>query len=95
MTVWVDLICIGHVPRAAGAAIIVCYCLLRGGILGLVGIESIAVLVLCAPNLTRSTGSIDLEDGVVGSVDIGINTHAEEMLVIVGIDAWINFRAPA
>jgi len=38
---------------------------------------------------------IDLEDCVVGSVDIGVDSQAEEMLVVMGVYPGVDFRSPA
>lgn len=95
MTVRVDFVRVGHVPRATGAAVIVCYRLLGVRVLGLVGIECIAVLVFRTPNLTRSSCGIDLKHCIIWPVNVWVDAHAEEMLVIVRVDTWVDFGAPA
>lgn len=58
-------------------------------------IESVAVLILWASNIARCRLRVNLKDGVFRPVDIGINTHAEQMLMIVCVDTWVNLSAPA
>lgn len=57
-------------------------------------IERVAVFVLLAPNGGVRSAGIDLEDRIQRPVDIRVDAHTEEMLVVVGIDARVNFRAP-
>lgn len=58
-------------------------------------VESVTIFVLRASDFTRTRFGVNLEDSIVGSINIGIDTHAEEMLVIVRIDSWIDFGTPA
>ena len=94
MTVRVDFVRVSHLPSPARASVIVRHCLLRRRVLGLVRVKSIAVLVLGAAYLSRSSSGIDLKHCIRGPVNIGIYPHTEEMLVVVGVNARIDLGAP-
>lgn len=94
-TVRIQLIRVRHLPRPATRAIIVRHRLRGRRILLLLGVERIPIFVLLAPDLSFPSHGIDLEDGVLRSVNVGVDTHAEEMLMVVGVDAGVDFRAPA
>ena len=89
------LVGVGHLPCPAGSAVVVGHGFFGRGVLGLVGVKRISVLVLGTTNFTGALPGIDLEDGVLGSIDIGIDPHAEEMLMVVGVDTGVDFGSPA
>ncbi len=95
MTVRIYLVCVRHVPRAASSPIVIGNGLLDGFELCFFGVECVAVFVLLTSDLTRTPDGIDLEDSVVGPVNVRVETQTEEMLVVMSIDAGINFGAPA
>lgn len=95
MTVWVDSIGVRHFPRPTRAAIIVRHGLFRRRELGLVSVERISIFVLCTTDFTWTSSGVDLEDSILRPIDIRIYPHAEEMLVVVCIDAWVDLGAPA
>lgn len=95
LAVRVQLVSIGHFPGAAGGPVVVGHGLERGGELGLLRVEGVAVLVFGAAYLPRTADCIDLEDGVVGAVDVRVNSQAEQVLVVVSVDAGVDLGAPA
>lgn len=95
MTVWVEFVGIAHIPCSGSDAIVVADGFLDSGILGSLRIESISVWILLATNFASSLRGIDLEDSVVRTVDVRVDTQAEEMLVVVCIDSWVHFCSPA
>lgn len=52
------------------------------------------MLVFCAPDFARSTGGVDLEDGVLLPIDLGVKTEAEEVLVVVGVNTRVDLCSP-
>ena len=94
MAVRVDFIRVCNIPRPTAHAIIIRHRLLRCRVFRLLRVECITVFILCTPNRSIRGASIDLENGVQGPIDIGIDAHAEDMLVVMCVDAGINFRAP-
>lgn len=94
VAVFVDLVLIRHVPRSAAGPIVICHRFGRGGVFLLLGVEGVAVFVLFAADFAGSLLCVNLEDGVLRTVDVGIDPQAEEMLVVVSIDAGIDFCAP-
>ena len=95
VAVGIDLVRVCNLPRPASAAVVVGHGLLRGSVLCPMRIKGVAVLVLGASHLSCSAPSIDLEYCVFWSVDVWVYSHAEQMLVVVGVDAGIDFRAPS
>lgn len=57
-------------------------------------IESIAVFVLSGADFARSSAGVDLKDGVGGTINVRIDAHTEQVLVVVGVDTRINLCAP-
>ena len=92
--IWVQLALITHLPRATRAAVIVAHAVLRRPKFGSVRIEGIAIFILCTPHLPSSLPRIDLKDGVGGTVNVGIDPHAEEVLVIMCVHARVDLCAP-
>lgn len=90
-----QLVGVGHLPCSAGGSVVVGHGFFRCGVLGLMGVEGVSMLVFGATHFTSSLPGIDLEDGVLRPVDVGIDPHAEEMLMIVSIDARVDFGTPA
>lgn len=95
LAVGVELVRVGHIPRPTAATVVVGHCFFRRGVFLLLGVECIAVLVLGAANFARSSLRIYLEDRVVGPVDVWVDPQAEQVLVVVGIDARVDLCAPA
>lgn len=91
----VDLVGVCDFPGAAGVSVVVGHGLEWCGVFGLFGVEGVAVLVLGAADLAGPTDGVNLEDGVVGPVDHGVDAQAEEMLMVVCVDSRVNFGAPA
>lgn len=73
VAVRIELVCIAHLPRAAGAAVVVAHRPTLGLELPLGGAESIAVFILGAADFARAADSVDLEDGVIWAVDVGVD----------------------
>ena len=95
VAVGVELVGIAHIPCPRGNTIVVADCLLDSGILGSLGIEGISVEVLLATHFTSTLGSVDLEDGVVWAVDVGVDSQTEQMLMVMSIDSRIYFCSPS
>ena len=95
VTVGVDFVGICHFPGAAGRAVVIRHSLGRGGEFGLVGIKGIAIFIFGTANFAWASAGIDLKDGVLRPVDIGVYTHTKEMLVVVGVDAGVDFCTPS
>lgn len=94
MAVGVDLVCVGHVPCATGAAVVIRYRLEWCSELGLVCVESVAVFVFRTANFTRSSLRIDLEYCVLRTVNVRVYSQTKQMLVIVSVDAGIHLCTP-
>ena len=73
----VDLVRVGHLPGTASIAVIVTPGLASGRQFCLLSVEGIAVEILLAADFARTHCCIDLEDGVVGSINVWIDTQAE------------------
>ena len=95
VAVRVDLVRVGDFPRPTRTPVVIGHGFRRGGELGLVRIERVAVFVLRAAHFARPSFGVDLEDGVLWTVDVGVDPKAEEMLVVVRVDAGIDLGAPA
>lgn len=57
-------------------------------------VKGVAILVFSTANFCWCSSRIDLENGVLGTINVRIHSHTEEMLMIVGIDAWIDLGSP-
>lgn len=77
---------VGHVPRAAGGAVVVGDGLRDRLVLCLLGVEGVAVRIRRAADRGFAGGGVGLEDCVCGAVDVAVDTQAEKMLVVVGVD---------
>ena len=95
MAVRIQLVRISHLPGSRSDAVIIADRLLDFGVLGLLGKEGVSIEILLAANFTSPLDGIDLEDGVVGTVNIGVNSETEEMLVVVCVNTWVDFCSPA
>lgn len=93
--VGVQFVLVAHLPSSRGRSVVVGHGLDGVRILLLLRVEGVAVEVLFGSDFARTLSRVDLEDGVVRSVDVRVNSQTEQMLVIVGVDAWVDFRAPA
>lgn len=91
----VELVGVDHVPGAGGDAVVVADGFVDGFVFGLVGVEGVAVGVFGGADGAGAGGGVGLDDGVVGAVDVGVDAEAEEVLMIVRVDAWVDFGAPA
>ena len=87
----VQLVGVGDVPGAAGVVVA------DAGCLGFEGSfarhESVAVAVLFAADGSVAGHGVDFEDGVGVAVDAGVEAQAEEVLVVVRVDARVDFCA--
>lgn len=95
MTVWVDLVFIGHVPCSGGGTVIITNGLCDLCVLCALGVEGISVRVFFAADLTSARSCVDLEDCVVRTINVRIDTKAEKMLVVVCIDAGVDLGSPS
>lgn len=95
LAVGVELVGVGNLPGAGGGAVVVRHGLALGHELGALVIETVAVKVLGAADGGLAGDGVVDEDGVVGTVDVGVDAEAEEMLVVVGVDAGVDLSAPA
>ena len=77
VAVGVNLVGVCHFPRAARAAVVVAHGLFRRRVFGLVRVEGVAVFVFRAADFAGAGLGVDLEDGVQGPVDVGVDSHAE------------------
>lgn len=57
-------------------------------------IKGVTILVLRTTDFPWPSSGVNLEDCIFGPIDIGIHSHAEEMLVVVGVDPWVDFSSP-
>ena len=96
MTVGIDFVRVAHLPCPRARSIVVATSPPLGWYnLRLLGVESIAVFVLLAADLSSALRGIYLEDCVVWSIDVGVNSEAEQMLVVVCVDTRVDFSSPA
>ncbi len=95
VAVRVHFVRVGHLPRPARAAVVIRHRLFGRAELGLVRVEGVAVLVLLAADVAGPGPRVHLEDGVERAVDVGVYAHAEEVLMVVRVDAGVDFGAPA
>lgn len=95
MAVRIDLVRVRHFPRPACRTIVISHRFRGCGILFLVREERVAVFILCAPYFTGPLSCVDLEDCVLGAVDVWVDAQAEEMLMVMRVHAWVNFCAPS
>lgn len=83
------------IPSPRGATIVVRYRLSDGGIFRLSSVESISIFILCAPDIARSAGRIDLEDGVLLPVNLRVKSKTEQMLMVMCVNTRMHFYSPA
>ena len=95
LAIRVQLVLIAHVPRPRRVAVVIGHRLLRVRVLCLLREEGVAVVILFGSDLARALGGVDLEDRVVWTIDVRVDTETEEMLMVVGVDAGVDFCAPA
>ena len=95
LAVRIELVGVGHFPSSSGEAVVVRHGLERSGILRLLGVEGISVLIFGATDLPGATNCINLEDSVIGAVDVGVHAETEQVLVVVGVDTRVDFGTPA
>ena len=86
---------VGDVPCASRAAVVVGDCFDGSAVSCLFGGEGVAVGDLRTADWFWGGLGVDLEDGVVGAVDFGVDAEAEEMLMVVCVDAGVDLGAPA
>jgi hypothetical protein len=90
LAVRVELVRVGYAPRSVRMVVAdasshrLQFSLLRH--------KTVAVAITIAAQRSITGHSIDLKDSVLVSVDRGIQTKAEQMLMVVCIDAGIYFR---
>lgn len=90
-----NLFRVANLPRPARGAVVVCERLAGGVELGLPGAEGVAVVVLGRADGGVGGNGVDHEDGVPWPVDVGVDAQAEEVLVVVGVDARVDLCSPA
>lgn len=95
MGVGVEFVGVGHFPGARGDAVVVGDGFVDGFVFGFLGEEGVAVGIFGGADGARAGQGVGLEDGVVGAVNVGVDAQTEEMLMIVGVDAGVDFGAPA
>ena len=95
MAIRIDLVLVRNLPRPTGVSVKVGHGFGRGRVLGPLRRKGVAVLVLRRSDGRGRGPGIDLEDCVVRSVDVGVDAQAEEMLMVVRVDAGIHLGAPA
>lgn len=88
LAIRVESVRVADIPCPARRAVIVRYGFFRSGELGALGIESVAVWVLWASDWCIGGDSIIHEDRVFGTVHVGVNAKAEEVLVVVCVDTY-------
>lgn len=91
----VQLVRIRHLPRPTRVPIIITHRLDRVRELRLLGVEGITVGVLRRADSAGARDGIDLEDGVLVAVDLRVDAQTEQVLMVVGVDASVDFGAPA
>lgn len=91
----VGFVLVGNVPRTRRGAVVVGHGLDGVGVFSLLCVKGVAVIILGRAGFAGALGGVDLEDGVLGPVDVGVDAQTEEMLVVVRVDAWVDFGAPA
>ena len=74
---------IADLPGPHRPYVILCDRISHRGVLPLVRVEGIAVFILCAAYFSRTLGAVDLENGVLLAVDLGVDAQAEEVLMVV------------
>lgn len=90
-----QLIRIRNLPRAARRPVVVGPRFPRGIELGLLRVKGVSVKVLGGPGGRVGGDGVGDEDCVAGAVDVGVDAQAEEVLVVVGVDARVDLGAPA
>ena len=88
------LVGVGHLPSTAESAVVIAHASGHGLDLGLLGVECIAVRVLFAAHWCFCCYCVGDEDCVGRTVDVGIDTQAEEVLVVVCVDTRVDFCSP-
>lgn len=86
---------VAHFPGAACGSVVICFRLLWCLELRFQCVERVSVFVFCGADVAFAAGGVDHVDGVVGAVDVGVDAHAEKVLVVVGVYAGVDFCAPA
>jgi len=94
VTVRIELVHVAHIPCSRSDSVVVADSLFHSAELRSVGEKCVSVWVLLAANFTRTLSSIDLENGVVWSVDVGVDSQTEEMLMVVCVDSWVDLGSP-
>lgn len=77
---------VDDVPCAVGLVAVVCGTFQGGAEGSLLAEEGVSVLVLGGADGVVGGDGVALNDGVVGAVDLGVDTEGEEVLVVVGGD---------
>lgn len=86
LAVGVQLARVADLPGPRG--VVVGHGLAGGCQLGALRVEAVAVGVLGASDRCVGCFCVADEDGVFAAVDVGVYAEAEEVLVVVGVDAW-------
>ena len=88
------LVRVGHLPRTAQSAVVVAHTRAHGLDLGLLRVERVAVVVLLTANRVLRCDRISNKDCVCRTIDVGIDTQAEEVLVVVSVNARVDLSSP-
>lgn len=89
----VDAAGVGDGPGSLGLPVVVDGRLLGGAERSALGVETVAERVLGGSDGSLGGHGVALDDGVVGAVDLGVNTEREDVLMVVGIDLRSNLSA--
>lgn len=95
MGIRVEFVLVAHFPGPRGGSFVVGHGFDGVGVLGLLRVKGVAVEVLLGADLAWAAGSVDLEDGVAGAVDVGVDAETEQVLVVVRVDAGVHFCPPS
>lgn len=91
----VQSVLVDNVPGTAGGAIVILDTLKDGAELGLLSVEGVTPLVLFTANGGWATSSISLDNGVLVAVQVRIDTQAEDVLMVVRVDAGVHLSTVA
>ena len=95
MAVWVEFVSVCDIPSPAGASVVVGHGLFRSVIFRFVRIKCVSIAVFCAAYRAGASPGVDLEDGVLGTVDVRVHAQTEKMLMVVCVDPGVHLGAPS
>ena len=88
------LVRVGHLPRTAQSAVVVAHTRAHGLDLGLLRVECVAVVVLLTADRMLRCDRVSNKDRISRTIDVGIDTQTEEVLVVVSVNARVDFSSP-